>query len=117
MGCSEADLDYTVDAFYTSDKVRKLVVEALSERLVPGVRIEDDPDQLAVRADDVLLEDTTEEVYGLGVRSYPSFLAASEEAAISRLYGGIHYRRAIEEGVKQGEAVGNYQVSKLKTLK
>lgn len=70
-----------------------------------------------IYGDNFAFEDTTEEVYGLGVRSYPSFLAASEEAAISRLYGGIHYRRAIEEGVKQGEAVGNYQVSKLKTLK
>ncbi len=70
-----------------------------------------------IYGDDFAFEDTTEEVYGLGVRSYPSFLAASEEAAISRLYGGIHYRRAIDEGVKQGEAVGKYLVSQLKTLK
>ena len=61
--------------------------------------------------------DTTEEVYGLGVRSYDSFIAASEEAAVSRLYGGIHYRRAIDEGVKQGDAVGKFLVEKLKTLK
>ena len=62
-------------------------------------------------------EDTTEEVYGLGVRSFNSFKAASQEAAISRLYGGIHYRRAIEEGVKQGENVGNFLVANLTTLK
>jgi len=61
--------------------------------------------------------DTTESVYGLPDRSYASFLQASEEAAISRLYGGIHYMMAIEEGVLQGERVGNYVVEKIQTLK
>ena len=70
-----------------------------------------------IYGDNFSFQDTTEEIYGLGVRSYTSFIAASEEAAISRLYGGIHYRRAIDEGVKQGEEVGKFIVSKLKTLK
>lgn len=70
-----------------------------------------------IYGDNFAFNDTTEEMYGLGVRSYTSFKAASQEAAISRLYGGIHYRRAIDEGVKQGQAVGEYLVSKLKTLK
>ena len=61
--------------------------------------------------------DSTEAVYGLPDRSYNSFLQASEEAAISRLYGGIHYMMAIEEGVRQGERVGNYVVEKIQTLK
>ena len=39
-------------------------------------------------------------------RSFPSFEAAAREAAISRLYGGIHYRAAIDVGVEQGECVG-----------
>ena len=39
-------------------------------------------------------------------RSFASFDAFAEEAAISRLYGGIHYRAAIEEGVKQGKEIG-----------
>ncbi len=38
-------------------------------------------------------------------RSFTSFEAAATEAAISRLYGGIHYRVAIENGVEQGECV------------
>ena len=59
--------------------------------------------------------DSTEVEYGLPVRAYRSFLHASEEAAISRLYGGIHYMPAIEEGVKQGEKVGNYVVDHLET--
>ena len=70
-----------------------------------------------IYGDNFSFADTTEEVYGLGVRSYSSFIEASEEAAVSRLYGGIHYRRAIDEGVKQGDAVGKFLVEKLKTLK
>ncbi len=42
---------------------------------------------------------------GLGPRSYASFLDAAREAAISRVYGGIHYRPSGEAGLKQGQAV------------
>jgi hypothetical protein len=44
---------------------------------------------------------------GLPPRSFASFDAAAEEAAISRLYGGIHYRSAIELGLRQGRAIGD----------
>ena len=59
--------------------------------------------------------DTTEVSYGLPSREYNSFIEAAEEAAISRLYGGIHYRMAIEEGVFQGEQIGNYISENLET--
>lgn len=59
--------------------------------------------------------DTTEVAFGLTERDFNSFLEASEEAAISRLYGGIHYMMAIENGVDQGEKVGEFIVSKLVT--
>lgn len=36
--------------------------------------------------------------------------AWAEEAALSRLYGGIHFRFDSEEGIKQGRAVGAYSV-------
>ncbi|MFN8690177.1 MAG: vanadium-dependent haloperoxidase, partial [Cyclobacteriaceae bacterium] len=36
--------------------------------------------------------DSTEVQYGMTVRSFSSFAHAAEEASISRLYGGIHYR-------------------------
>lgn len=39
-------------------------------------------------------------------RSFTSFKAAAYEAAISRIYGGIHYRAAVENGLEQGECVG-----------
>lgn len=60
-------------------------------------------------------EDTTEMEYGLPQRNFNSFLEASEEAAISRLYGGIHYMMAIENGVTQGEQVGLHVVKNLQT--
>jgi hypothetical protein len=61
--------------------------------------------------------DSTEVKYGLPVRNFSSFQAAAEEAAISRLYGGIHYRSAITNGISQGESVGNMVVSQLKGTK
>ncbi|MEP0710636.1 MAG: vanadium-dependent haloperoxidase, partial [Algoriphagus sp.] len=51
--------------------------------------------------------DSSETYFGLPERPFPSFLYASEEAAISRLYGGIHFRDAIENGVSQGEKIGD----------
>ncbi len=65
--------------------------------------------------DNFAFADSTEVEYGLPVRSFTSFDAAAKEAAISRLYGGIHYRRAIEEGLVQGRKVGELVVSKVVT--
>ena len=65
--------------------------------------------------DDFAFDDTSEEEYDLPVRSYPSFLVASEEAALSRLYGGIHYRPAIDYGVTQGEQVGRHVLATVST--
>ncbi len=63
---------------------------------------------------DFSFDDDTELEYGLPMRSFPSFLAASQEAAISRLYGGIHYRPAIDNGVIQGQKLGDYVVANVK---
>ena len=70
-----------------------------------------------IYGDNFSFVDTTEIAYGLPERSYKSFIHASEEAAISRLYGGIHYMMAITEGVSQGQKVGSYIASRLKTKK
>jgi hypothetical protein len=45
---------------------------------------------------------------GMRERSFTSFWAAANEAAISRMYGGIHYRAAIENGLEMGRDLGNY---------
>ena len=58
-------------------------------------------------------EDDTEMAYGLPMRSFKSFYEASSEAAISRMYGGIHYRAAIENGLDQGKKVGHFDADKL----
>jgi len=58
--------------------------------------------------------DDTEVVYGLPIRSFASFDQAADEAAISRMYGGIHYRKAVAIGVKQGRDLGKFVLDKLK---
>jgi hypothetical protein len=40
-----------------------------------------------------------------GPRKFESFEAYAKEAALSRMYGGIHYRFGMEEGLKQGKKV------------
>ena len=67
----------------------------------------------SIFGEDFQFDDTVELEYGLPVRSFNSFYEASEEAAISRLYGGIHYKPAIYYGVEQGEKVGKYIVEKI----
>ena len=67
--------------------------------------------------DGFAFSDTTENEYGLPTREFESFMQASEEAAISRLYGGIHYMMAIKHGVDQGEKVGEWVVSNVQTRK
>ena len=53
-------------------------------------------------------EDATHVRDGIKARQYPSFMAAAEEAGISRLYGGIHFRSGIERGLDQGACVGEF---------
>ena len=64
---------------------------------------------------DFAFSDSAEVEYGLPVRSFPSFQAAAAEAAISRMYGGIHYRQAIEEGAREGRRVGELIVQRVHT--
>jgi hypothetical protein len=58
--------------------------------------------------DDVSFSDATHEREGVEARSFASFRDAAKEAAISRLYGGIHFRAAIERGLEQGQCVGAF---------
>lgn len=67
----------------------------------------------SIFGDNFAFRDDTEVEYGLPARSFPSFLAASQEAAISRLYGGIHYRPAIDNGVVQGRHLGEFVVAQI----
>jgi hypothetical protein len=63
---------------------------------------------------DVAFVDRTHDRRGLPARSFRSFHEAAEEAGLSRLYGGIHFRAAIERGLEQGRCIGR-RVSALAT--
>lgn len=61
--------------------------------------------------------DSTEMPYGLGPRHFTSFRQAAQEAAISRYYGGIHFMDAIENGLVQGQKVGEWVLEKTSRIK
>ena len=69
----------------------------------------------ALYGDGVGFVDTTEIPYGLPAREFTSFRQAAEEAAVSRLYGGIHYRMAADRGLEQGRGVGGLHVDRVET--
>lgn len=66
-----------------------------------------------IYGDNFAFDDNSEVPYGIPVRSFDSFYDASTEAALSRLYGGIHYRAAIDNGLEQGKLVGYFIANKL----
>lgn len=64
--------------------------------------------------DQLTFIDNTEEMFEIPPRSFASFRLAAAEAAISRMYGGIHYRDAIENGQIQGKQIAACIVNRLK---
>lgn len=63
--------------------------------------------------DNFAFTDTSEVFFGLPERHFNSFYEAADEAAISRLYGGIHFRDACEEGVAQGKQIAEHILNSL----
>ncbi len=59
--------------------------------------------------------DSTQMYLSLPPRSFSSYLAAADEASVSRFYGGIHYMPALDNGNKQGKEVTAYILSRLHT--
>lgn len=53
----------------------------------------------------VPFEDSTSISLGHAVRKFPSFVAAADEAGLSRIYGGIHYPSANVEGGNLGRCI------------
>jgi hypothetical protein len=70
----------------------------------------------SIFGDDFAFQDNTGGKDGLPMRNFKSFWDAADQAGISRLYGGIHYRAAIENGLAQGRCIGAFAVA-LKTWK
>jgi hypothetical protein len=59
--------------------------------------------------------DRSQLLYGFSrtQRSFTSFEQMSQESAFSRLYGGIHYRMDVEEGLTLGKRIGDNVVALL----
>ncbi len=62
-------------------------------------------DTLTALFGQVVFTDSANTFLGLRERTFYSFEQAATEAAMSRIYGGIHFRAAIENGVRQGRCV------------
>ncbi|MHA4845205.1 vanadium-dependent haloperoxidase [Flavitalea antarctica] len=60
-----------------------------------------------VLGEDLAFTDHSYDFRGFPPRSYSSLFAAAEEAGISRLYGGIHYRPSIITGLSVAKELGN----------
>ncbi|MEJ7766353.1 MAG: vanadium-dependent haloperoxidase [Chitinophagaceae bacterium] len=67
--------------------------------------------------DNFSFADSTELEFGIPVRQFKSFNQAAREAAISRMYGGIHYMPAIRNGMVEGRDIGEFIAGRLKMRK
>ena len=72
-------------------------------------------DALTALLGDRPFADSTHVTIGRPVRSFPSFRAAAEEAARSRLYAGLHYPVSLTIGTAQGECIARKVVERIKT--
>jgi hypothetical protein len=67
----------------------------------------------SIFGDNLAFTDTSLLEFGIPNREIKSFRQASEEAALSRMYGGIHYRFDNELGLESGRRVGQLVVSRI----
>ncbi len=58
--------------------------------------------------DNFSYRDSSEREFGIKDRHFKSFRHAAEEASWSRLYGGIHFRSDLEQGMIVGKKLGTY---------
>jgi hypothetical protein len=63
--------------------------------------------------DNFAFEDTSDLAYIGMKRSFKSFNQAAQEASLSRVYGGIHYRSGVDAGALQGREIATYVLNKL----
>jgi hypothetical protein len=67
--------------------------------------------------ENIAFTDTVELPYGLEAREFESFRQAANEAAMSRLYGGIHFMDAIIKGQEQGSQLGAWIIKRVEEEK
>ena len=67
--------------------------------------------------DKVAYTDSSELEFGIPNRSFTSVRQAAKEAALSRVYGGIHFMHSCEVGTETGIRIGNHILQKLEMKK
>jgi hypothetical protein len=67
--------------------------------------------------DNFAYTDSSEREFGIRDRSFKSFREAAQEASMSRLYGGIHFRCDLDRGNEVGRKIGEYIVGRLQLKK
>jgi hypothetical protein len=68
----------------------------------------------SIFSDEMSFTDTSLLEFGIANREFKSFRAAAQEASISRLYGGIHYKFDLDSGNAMGKRVGAIVLKKLR---
>ncbi|MBB5397593.1 vanadium-dependent haloperoxidase [Mucilaginibacter sp. AK015] len=63
--------------------------------------------------DNLAYTDASESEFGIPARTFTSFRAAAQEASMSRVYGGIHYKNACIIGNMSGRKIGELVNQKL----
>jgi hypothetical protein len=69
---------------------------------------------IAMLGDTIPYIDSTQVDIGQPPRAFPSFSAARDEVAISRVYAGVHYFPAVVDGLVQGQCIAR-KVNAIKT--
>jgi hypothetical protein len=63
--------------------------------------------------DNYVFTDSAEVEFGRAPKKFNSFREASQEASLSRLYGGIHFLKALNTGLDEGRQVAQFVINKL----
>jgi len=71
----------------------------------------------SIFGDNFAYTDTTELEFGIKSRSFTSFRQAADETAMSRFYGGIHYKYSCDVSHDMGNQIGDLVADRLKLKK
>jgi hypothetical protein len=71
----------------------------------------------SIFGDNLSFTDTSLLEFGIKSRQIESFRKAAQEASMSRVYGGIHYKFDVEKGNELGQRIGAHIVQRLRLRK
>lgn len=71
----------------------------------------------SIYGDKISFTDNAEEPFGMTPRNFTSLTDACDQAAMSRFWAGIHFKKAILDGVIMGREIGNTILKKQKQYK